>query len=120
MAGDINKFDFTLKAAADLSAYMYKGVKLDASGNAVPAVLGDGLFILQNTPISGSAASVRAQGISFAIAGAAVAAGVRVMTDANGAIVAATTGKQAIGISLKAAAAAGDVITILCERTVLA
>lgn len=120
MHGDIPVFDMTLTAAADLSSLMYKGVKLDTNGKAVAAVLGDGLFILQNTPTNGAASSVRVHGISFAIAGAAVGAGKRVMTDAAGAIIEATTGKQSIGTSLKAATAAGEVITVLCERSVLA
>ena len=120
MLGDIPVFDITLKAAADLSTYQYKAVKLDANGNAVAAVSGDGLFLLQNTPPNNGAASVRVHGISFAVAGAAVAVGVRVMSDANAKIVAATTGQKAIGISLKAAATADEIIPVLCDRSVLA
>ena len=120
MNGDCPVFDTTLVAAADLQALMYKGVKIDSTGKAVAAVLGDGQFILQNTPPIGAAASVRVHGISFAIAGAAIAGGVKVMTDINGAIVTATTGKASVGTSLKPAVSAGDVITILCERSTLA
>jgi hypothetical protein len=120
MNGDCPVFDMTLTAAADLQTFMYRGVKIDSAGHAVAGVLGDGVYLLQNTPKNGAAASVRAHGISFAIAGAAIAADARVMTDANGAVITATTGKVSLGRALKPATAAGEIITVLCERSVLA
>ena len=113
MNGDCPVFDMTLVAAADLTASMYRVVKIDSNGKAALAVSGDGMFFLQNSPKAGTAAAVRVHGISFAIAGAAITAGAKVTSDANAAVVAAVATKNAIGIALKAATAAGEVIPVL-------
>ena len=50
MLGDVRVFDMTRVAGEDLTNHMYKAVKLNASGQAVKAVAGDGMWVLQNTP----------------------------------------------------------------------
>ncbi|NPV72075.1 MAG: DUF2190 family protein [Firmicutes bacterium] len=126
MAYEIPVFDFTLEAAADLSASQYRFVRVDANGRA--ALCGAGqpaVGVLQNKPsAAGQAAQVRALGITKVVAGAAIAKGALVASDASGQAVAATvttantttgalTGSHVAGIALEAAAAAGGVISVL-------
>lgn len=124
MLGDVPVFDMTLVAGEDLTNHMYKAVKLNASGQAVKAVAGDGMWVLQNTPKVNAAAAVRVHGISFGYLTGAVTAGNRVTSDVTGGIVAATkagvaaaaiTGTTAIGIALKTGVV-GDLIPILMDR----
>lgn len=79
MAGPTQVFDTTYTAGEDLSSSQYAAVVVGSvaetcnlpSGAKVGKVLG----ILQNQPISGSAARVRKVGISKGKAGATIAAG---------------------------------------------
>lgn len=121
MLGDIPVFDITLVAGEDLTGQQYKAVKLNAAGAAIKAAAGDGLFILQNTPKAGTAASVRFHGISFGITAGAITAGDRVTSDASGLLVKATkaqvattniTGTSSLGIAMRSAGA-GETITVL-------
>ena len=126
MAYEIPVFDFTLEAAADLSASQYRFVRVDANGRA--ALCGAGqpaVGVLQNKPsAAGQAAQVRALGITKVVAGGAISKGALVASDASGQAVAATvttantttgalTGSHVAGIALEAAAGAGQVISVL-------
>lgn len=61
---------------------------------------------------SGRIAAVQMTGISRCIAGAAVAIGATVMTDATGRVITATATNRQIGIAQQAAAAAGDHVDV--------
>ena len=80
-------------AAGDLSADQYKFVTLGASGASLNTVNGgyvDG--ILQNDPAAaGRGATVAYDGVSKVVAGAAVLNGAKLMSDATGRAVTATT-----------------------------
>jgi hypothetical protein len=105
--------DFTLLAAADLSASQFFFLAVNASGQA--AIAGSGVAtigVLQNKPASGQAAQVRTEGITKCVAGAAVAAGALVMSDAAGKAITATSTNDASGVALTAAGALNDIITV--------
>jgi len=102
-------------AAADLSAHQFKFVKVTATNavNICTAGTDFAIGVLQNKPLSGVAAEVETQGTTKVVAGAAVAAGMGVMPDASGRAVTATATNKVQGISLEAAAGAGEIITVL-------
>ena len=102
----------TYIAGADLSSSQYLFVKVSGA-NVV--VAGDGeaaVGILWNDPTSGKAASVVRGGDPHVYAGAAIAAGVDIASDAAGKAVAATTGDIILGTTRAAAAASGDLVQI--------
>lgn len=123
MATELQIFDHTFKAAADLSLQQFKIVKLSANArevNICTAVTDLPLGVLQDKPsVAGRAATVRLIGISKVVAGAAIAVNSIVGPDTQGrAIVTAAGG--AIGWALEAAGAAGEIITVLvCGPTKL-
>ncbi len=81
-----------LAAGADLSAHQYKFVKLNGTGQVVVCgAAGESAFgVLQDKPnAAGKAACVATLGVSKVVAGAAVAPGDLVTTDAQGRAVAA-------------------------------
>lgn len=104
-----------LNAAADLSAKQFLGVKVtaDRAVNVVSASTDKSIGILQNKPLSGQEAEITHNGVSKAIAGAAVTVGVEVMFDTNGKVIAATTTNRAVGVALQAAGGANEVIPVL-------
>lgn len=104
----------TLVAAADLSAKQYRVVKIDSNGKAAMPDADDlGIGILQNNPGSGQPATVGYGGVSKALAGGTIAAGARVTSDANGALIAASTaGDAVVGVAITGAAS-GDIFPVL-------
>jgi hypothetical protein len=72
---------------------------------------GDVYGILQNTPAAGQAADVGLLGVSKAVAGAAISAGVLLQCDTNGRVVTYTSG-AVVGRAIEAATAANQIITI--------
>lgn len=107
-------------AAADLSAKQFLFVKITAAF-AVNVATASGeavLGVLQNNPKSGQSATVMVTGVTKVVAGAAIAAGARVQSNATGAAITATAtaGHIEQGFALEAAAAAGDVISVQLER----
>jgi hypothetical protein len=109
--------DITLVAGADLSAQQYRAVKINSSGLAIMANATDlnQIGILQDKPASGQVGTVRTEGITKARAGAAVTAGDRVTSDANGSLIVATTGRQVMGIALTSAVN-NDIFTVLLSE----
>jgi hypothetical protein len=118
----------TVAAGADLRTSQFLAVKLDNTGKAVLAGIGEAVFgILQNTPNTGEACTIRVAGQSKAKAGGTVAAGATVASGASGVIVAASgarvktddagaasdpvIGPNVIGIAM-AGAVVGDIFTI--------
>lgn len=103
-------------AAADLSAKQYCFVKVTGALQVNAAsVLGEHVLgVLQNKPTSGQSAEVMVDGITKVVAGAAIAAGARVMTDTNGNAITlgAVSGQKALGWALEAAAGAGEIVAV--------
>lgn len=104
----------TLTASSDLSGSQFRYVKVSGSGTVtICAAASDvPLGILQNKPKAGEAADVMVTGISKLAAGAAVAAGAEVGSDATGRGIAGATGTRVMGQALEAASAAGQIIAV--------
>lgn len=124
MATELQIWDHTFKAGADLSLLQFRIVKLGTLAREVvvaTALTDKILGVLQDKPaVVGRAATVRLIGISKVVAGAAVALHASVGADGSGrAITAGTAGNIAIGYALEAAGAAGDIITVLMMRHVI-
>jgi hypothetical protein len=106
--------NFSLPAAADLSALQFTFVGVTAAGliNAAGAAANaDG--ILQNKPKLGEAATVCFAGISKLYAGGVVAAGDAIGSDGTGRARTAAALDYIQGRALTAGAAAGAVISVL-------
>ncbi len=114
MAYEIPDFTYTLPAADDLSANQYRFL-VATGGNATLAGAGvASVGVLQNDPsVAGQAAGIMATGISKVVAGAAVVAGTKVMTDAQARAITATGTNFVVGVALTAAGAANEVISVL-------
>lgn len=93
-------------AGADLSAKQYHGVKLNSTFNEVViAVLGDAQFVLMNAPKAGECAEVAMLGGgALGDAGATVAIGDEITSNAAGKLIPALTTNNVIGTALSAAA----------------
>lgn len=97
----------TIAAATDLARFRFA----DFSGNVAGA--GERVLGVPTTDFSaGEQASVATHGEILVEAGAAIAAGAEVESDASGRAITKTTGIAA-GVSRDAAAAAGDIIRII-------
>lgn len=128
--GNVNHHTVSLPAGADLTTKQFLAIKVNSSGQAVVAGAGEfAAGILQNKPNSGQAATVAYGGISKAIAGGNVTAGMTVAADATGKVVdaaeaviasldgnvatnVAVTSSNVIGVAL-ASGVSGDVIPVL-------
>lgn len=103
-----------LVAGADLSAKQFQPVKLNSSGLVVLG--GDGdlcLGILQNAPISGEACEIDMDGISKAVAGAALATpGTKLASNGTGKLIAAASAKHVVAVSLSTAGADGEILAV--------
>lgn len=105
--------DFTMVAAADLSAMQYRAVIVSsaAAGKArtlVASQTSDIVFgVLQSKPQAEEAARIRVAGESKAIAGAAVSAGDYLKPTATGHLITGTSGYYSAGIALTGAASGG-------------
>lgn len=96
----------TFKAAASLTGKKYHGVKLTANPNEVAiAVAGDAEFVLLNEPSAAGEAAECAMlgGGSLGHAGAAIAIGDEVASNAAGKLVPAVSTNKVVGIALSAA-----------------
>jgi len=108
----------TLTAAADLSSYQYRFIKVDSSGYA--ALCGDGQDadgVLQNDPgAAGRAANVMVGvGITKITAGGTCTAGGDAASDANGRAVNAASGDYIKGVFLESATGAGQIIKMIFQ-----
>ncbi len=120
MAIETPGFSFSLEASADLSAAQHHCVDIDGNGR-VAVVTGSGddvAAILQNDPDAlGVAAALMKTGISKVVAGAAIAAGVLVMSNASGRAITATSGQVVFGRTIDAVGADGEVVSVLLGET---
>lgn len=101
MGVDNKGFDYTIVAGADLSTSQYCGVTLAGAISAIGLTFGG---VLYNKPQIGEHGQVRALGMSKFRAGAAVAAGVPITVTTSGYFITATSGQNAIGDAVFAAA----------------
>lgn len=116
---------WSFPTSTDLSGNQYHIVDLDTSGNLVIAGAGArGIGVLVDTPKAGQSGSVVIAGITKVVAGAAIAAGDYISSNATGQAVPATatdvtggtTGTPIIGQALSAASAAGELVTVVIGR----
>ena len=117
MAYEMDVLDITCTAAADLSNYQYRFVKLTADNTVNVCGAGEqAIGVLQNKPISGAAARVRVFGISRITNGTAgaIAFGAKAMSAADGKVVASTTDKDVyFGIVVDGVANVNEMVTVL-------
>ncbi len=103
-------------ADADYRLKQFYGVKVSATGIVLA---GDGeaaVGFLQNKPNITEQCEIAYAGPVKAIAGAVFARGIELACNAAGKVITAVAGKKVIGTALEAAAADGDVVTILITR----
>lgn len=110
----------TLISSADMTGKAFTAVKVSGEKTfAACGVAEEAVGFLQREVKADEAGQVMIQGITFAIASAAITAGAVVASAAAGKVATATTGQKGVGIALTAATAANDVISVLiCQRTV--
>lgn len=103
-------------AAADYSVTgQYLAVQVTAEGVVTLAAGNAGVVgVLQNDPIAGAAAEVMTTGTTKAIAGAIIAVGAEVEVESGGKFITLAAGMKR-GVALAAAAADGDLITVLLQ-----
>lgn len=101
-------------AAADLSAKQFYAVKLTAARSVnLASSGGENIYgILQNKPKSGDSADAAIFGVCKAAAGAAFAAGAKLMTDSTGRLIAQTSTNAIVAVALEAATAAAQIVTV--------
>ena len=111
-------------AGAAINAFRI--VKFSAPDTLILAAAATDFLIGINSevaPVTGERCDAALQGIAFCEAGAAIAVGAMVTSDAVGRGVTAAPGagvnNRVIGIALEAATAAGDVIRVLLEPGVM-
>lgn len=120
-----NTLSITRKADADLSTKQYFLVKATAAGGCALAGANDRVLgVLTNDPASGKAAAVQTHGTARVVAGAAIAVGDYVKSDAAGKAVAAAGEAvgvlvEVFGLALEAAAADLNEIEVLLTRVVI-
>lgn len=115
--------NIAMDAAVDLSASQYTVVKLSAANKINVASLNTSrtyLGILQTDPTSGQRATVCVNGVSKAVAGAAVTVGDIITHDSSGHVITKPSSGTYVcfGMALEAAGAANDVIAILVRDPV--
>ncbi len=101
-----------LVAAADLSAFQYRVMRLSAAGqvnvasHALAASVNAAIGVLQNKPgAAGRAASVAFSGLTKAVCGATVTVNQMLSHDGSGYVIDAVSGANIIGRALEAGAA---------------
>ena len=115
MSFDNDGLNYTIEASADLSAEQFRAVVIAAGGAAVAGADVVIAGVLQNDPEAvGQAANIRSKGVSKGQAGAAVARGARLQTDANGDFITAA-GSNDVGTALEAASGAGSIFAVLLD-----
>lgn len=117
MAYDEKLRSISVEASGDLSASQFRFMVVDSNGQLAAAGAGaatDG--VLQDDPdAAGKAGELGVEGVSKCEAGAAVAAGDLVASDASGKCVTASTGNVVAGRAMSAASADGEIISVLLK-----
>ena len=113
MAFEIVGQDFSREASADLSASQFLIVNLDASSRLQLAGAGEYGWVLQNKPSAlGNAGSIRLNGITKVVTGAAVAIDDLLTADAAGKAVTAAATDKVIGKALETSTALNEVVAM--------
>lgn len=113
MAFEIPIHKISETAGADLTAAQFKFVKYSAGAIVLAAGGTDQVVgVLNNNPASGGTCEIMTLGVSKVVAGAAVAKGAVVMSDASGRAVTGTSTNYGQGIAMEAASAAGEYIGV--------
>jgi hypothetical protein len=123
MATYESKLCITVEAGADLSADQFKFVQVasDEQVDVVSSAGGDAIGVLQNDPAAaGRAATVCYAGVTKVIAGATVAAGAKIQSDASGLAITAASGDAVLGVALKGGAANEVIEVLLVSKHILA
>ncbi len=88
--------------------------KLNASEQVVPAVAGDGGFVIEETAMTGQPVTIALEGTTKVKAGAAITPGQYLTSNAAGLAVPATTAGQTLcGEAIGAGSAAGSLVEML-------
>ena len=107
------------KAAADITDGAFKAVKLTAAGIALCGAGEAAVGILipeTESPKAGEDVNIQVKDIGLGMAGAAVAPGDLLASDADGKLIKAASGKFVIAQALEAAAEADRIISVqLCK-----
>jgi len=105
-----------LKAAADLSDYIFHGVKITADFTVNLASAGDCDGVLQNKPAAaGRACLVRRDGATKVVLGGTVTAGMPGKADADGHFVEADQDQDQYTVRFVEGGDDGDIVTALLE-----
>lgn len=100
-------------AGADLTADQFKFVKYSAGALVLASAGTDQVVgVLNNKPNTGEACEVETLGTTKLVAGAAIAKGAVVMSDALGRAVTGTATNYGQGYAMEAASAAGEIIAV--------
>jgi hypothetical protein len=113
MAYENDVFDHSLPAAADLRTKQHYFVNVDSNGKWALSGDGEGGYSMQDKPNADEYGEARVLGIAKITAGAAIAAGAYVTSDANAKAKTAGGGEIVNGQALQAASADLEVISIL-------
>ena len=105
-------------AGAEINGVIGKGIKFDASGNAVvastagEAVIGIAVLTHAEKIAKGEDVTIQVKEIGKAVAGGAVAKGDALAVKADGTLVKANDGQFVIATALQAATVAGNIIDV--------
>ena len=105
-------------AGAEIAGVIGKAIKFDGEGNAVVAsaagekVMGIAVLTHADTVAKGDDITIQVKEIGKAVAGAAIAKGAELATNAKGELVTATDGQFVVATALQAANAAGHIIDV--------
>jgi hypothetical protein len=105
-------------AGADLSNSLNRFCKVQTDGRIVLCAAGqDPAGIITEGATTDNPVTFQHSGLGKVIAGAAIAAGARVMCDANAAAITATAGNVSAGICRNGTAGAGELAEVQFDRT---
>ena len=120
MAYEIPGFSFTMPSAADYRTGngQFRFVRNNGAGKAIQTVAGEhAVGVRQMKPNVNEAMTIVNSGIVFVEAGAAVANGDLVASDATGRAVTAAAGNYVLGEAMETASAAGVQIAVLLHNS---
>jgi hypothetical protein len=107
---------YTYEANLDMTQLQFRAVKSTGTGLRITTaiVAGErGIGVVQNKPKNvGDAATVMLDGVTKAVAGAAITAGAAVTVDTSGRFVTAATGNRIWGNARSAAGAANELFAL--------
>lgn len=128
MAYEIPGFSFPLPSGADYSTAAtpskFRFVRVNSVGKAVlvaggtPALVAGTVGVCQISPRLNEAMTIVHSGVSFVVAGGAIAVGAAVTSDATGRAVAAAVGNTVLGVALETASGVGIQIAVLLQPAV--